>query len=317
MAEIVVVGRSLVDTFLESDEFERPQREKTGTHRLLESFVLGAKIDLTRVTRTVGGGALNAATCFARLGHTPYLISTVGEDHARVDVLAHCHKERIRSLAEVSHQPTGESFIILTKSGERTIFTYDVGSHALSAQDMLVRLHNGTALYYSAHHLAPTQTYRIFKSARGHRMKICWTPGALDFADQRRFQANAELVDVLILNESEAARVSGEETLRQAEQFFRDLSTPYCVITKGKYGSLLLFDGLTLEAVAPRVPMVDSTGAGDAFASTFFATLLTQEDPRNALRKATLNSASVVRHVGSTAGLLRKIPNRSVIVKVH
>lgn len=317
MAEIVVAGRSILDTFLQSEEFERPRREKLDPHRLLECFVLGAKIDLTCVTRTVGGGALNGATCFARLGHTAYLVSAIGADHGRVEVLRHCRQEGIRPLVEISNQPSGESFIILNNNGERTILTYDKGAHALSAQDILVRLHNGTALYYSVHHLAPSLTQRILKSAWAHQMKICWTPGALDFADRRQFQANAQLVDVLILNESEAARVSGEETPQAVEQFFRNLSTTYCVITKGKLGSLLLYDGLTLQAVAPRVKMVDSTGAGDAFAATFFAALLTQDDPRNALREATLNSGSVVGQVGSTAGLMRQIPKRSVILKEH
>ncbi len=325
MAEIVVAGRSLLDTFLQSDAFERPRRdkfssngsEKAGPHQLLECFVLGAKIDLTRVTRTVGGGGLNAATCFARLGHTPYLVSTVGDDHGRVDVLAHARLEGIRPLVEISKLATGESFIILNRNGERTILTFDDGGHTQSVQDILVRLHNGTALYYGVHHLAPKQTNRVFKSARGHGMKICWTPGLVDFSDRRSFQANARLVDILILNESEAAHVSGEDTPKELDRFFRNLSTTYCVITKGKQGSLLLYDGLTLEAVAPKVSMVDSTGAGDAFAASFLAALLTRDDPRNALREATLNSGSVVRYVGSTAGLLRQIPNRSVTIREH
>ena len=317
MAEIVVAGRTLLDTFLQSDAFERPRRDKADSHQLLECFVLGAKIDLSCVTRTVGGGGLNAATCFARLSHTPYLVSTVGDDHGRVDVLAHARLEGIRPLVEVAKLATGESFIILNANGERTILTFDAGGHAQSVQDILVRLHNGTALYYGVHHLAPRLTNRVFKSARGHGMKICWTPGLVDFSDRRSFQVNAQLVDVLILNESEAARVSGEDTSKEVEQFFRNLSTTYCVITKGKQGSLLLYDGVTLEAVAPRVSMVDSTGAGDAFAATFFAALLTKDDPRNALREATLNSGSVVRHVGSTPGLLRRIPTRSVILREH
>ena len=317
MVEIVVAGRSILDTFLQSDAFERPRREKTDPHRLLECFVLGAKIDLTQVTRTVGGGALNAATCFARLGHTTYLVSTVGDDHGRVEVLRHARLEGIRPLVEISKSATGESFIILNGNGERTILTFDAGGHAQSVQDILVRLHNGTALYYGVHHLAPKQTNRVFKSARAHGMKICWTPGLVDFSDRRGFRSNAQLVDALILNESEAARVSGEDTSKEVERFFRNLSTTYCVITKGKQGSLLLYDGLTLEAVAPKVSMIDSTGAGDAFAAAFFAALLTRDDPRNALREATLNSGSVVRHVGSTAGLLRRIPARSVILKEH
>jgi sugar/nucleoside kinase (ribokinase family) len=52
-------------------------------------------------------------------------------------------------------------------------------------------------------------------------------------------------------------------------------------------------------------PPLDITGAGDAFAATLVAALITGMPLREALRWPPVNAASVSRHFGTQGGLLR------------
>ena len=53
-------------------------------------------------------------------------------------------------------------------------------------------------------------------------------------------------------------------------------------------------------------PPVNRTGAGDAFASTFVSYLALGKPPLEALRRASINSAYVVQHIGAQKGLLAR-----------
>jgi sugar/nucleoside kinase (ribokinase family) len=60
--------------------------------------------------------------------------------------------------------------------------------------------------------------------------------------------------------------------------------------------------GVQVPAAAPPGPVVDSTGAGDAFAAAWLAARRTGEHPEAALRQATEAAALVVTRVGARPG---------------
>jgi sugar/nucleoside kinase (ribokinase family) len=67
-------------------------------------------------------------------------------------------------------------------------------------------------------------------------------------------------------------------------------------VTEGEQGARLYWNGDVRRFRAPRVEVVDETGAGDVFAACFFARLYTTRDPWEAARFATqLSAISVTR----------------------
>lgn len=81
-------------------------------------------------------------------------------------------------------------------------------------------------------------------------------------------------VDLLLVNESEARMLSGQQNLRKAAEYIRKLGPPRVIVKRGEYGALL-FANNTLFAV-PAYPLEevhDPTGAGDSFAGGFMGHL--------------------------------------------
>jgi sugar/nucleoside kinase (ribokinase family) len=79
-----------------------------------------------------------------------------------------------------------------------------------------------------------------------------------------------KLVDVLIINDSEARELSNEPNLIKAADAIKKMGPKILVIKKGEHGALLFTDGSMFSIPAfPIVDIYDPTGAGDTFLGGF------------------------------------------------
>ncbi len=82
------------------------------------------------------------------------------------------------------------------------------------------------------------------------------------------------MVDVLLVNDSEARQLSGEYSLVKAAQKIRAMGPAYVIIKKGEHGALLFHGSEVFFAPAlPLEDVFDPTGAGDTFAGGFIGHL--------------------------------------------
>ncbi len=87
------------------------------------------------------------------------------------------------------------------------------------------------------------------------------------------------LVDVLMVNDSEARQLSGDYSLVRAAQKISAMGPKYVIIKKGEHGALLFHDNKIFSAPAlPLEEVFDPTGAGDSFAGGFIAYLAKTKD---------------------------------------
>ncbi|HLI93736.1 MAG TPA: PfkB family carbohydrate kinase [Puia sp.] len=101
-----------------------------------------------------------------------------------------------------------------------------------------------------------------------------WMDNALD--DLNRLLT---MVDVLMVNDSEARQLSGQYSLVKAARTILKMGPRYLVIKKGEHGALLFFEDKVF--VAPALPLedvFDPTGAGDTFAGGFIGHLAHTKD---------------------------------------
>ena len=87
------------------------------------------------------------------------------------------------------------------------------------------------------------------------------------------------MVDVLMVNDSEARQLSGDYSLVRAAKKIMDMGPKYLIIKKGEHGALL-FQGERIF-FAPALPLeevFDPTGAGDTFAGGFIGYLASTDD---------------------------------------
>ncbi len=96
-----------------------------------------------------------------------------------------------------------------------------------------------------------------------------WMDVALD-----ELKEALKLVDVLVINDSEARQLSGEYSLVKAAKVIRAMGPAYLVIKKGEHGALLFHEDKVFSAPAlPLEVVFDPTGAGDTFAGGFIGYL--------------------------------------------
>ncbi len=87
------------------------------------------------------------------------------------------------------------------------------------------------------------------------------------------------MIDVLMINDSEARFLSGEFSLVKAAKKIIDMGPKYLIIKKGEHGALLFHENHVFFAPAlPLEDVFDPTGAGDSFAGGFIGHLARTKD---------------------------------------
>jgi len=101
-----------------------------------------------------------------------------------------------------------------------------------------------------------------------------WMDNALD--DLKRLLT---MVDVLLVNDSEARQLSGQFSLVKAAKEIQKMGPKYLVIKKGEHGALLFHkDQVFFAPALPLEEVFDPTGAGDTFAGGFIGHLAQTRD---------------------------------------
>jgi sugar/nucleoside kinase (ribokinase family) len=96
-----------------------------------------------------------------------------------------------------------------------------------------------------------------------------WLPSTL-----QQIHALLPLVDYLIINESEAAAISGETDPLMAARLLQQRSSHTVIVKRGKHGSYGLNEQAEINVDALSVVPADAVGAGDSYNAGFLAALL-------------------------------------------
>jgi cytidine kinase len=118
-------------------------------------------------------------------------------------------------------------------------------------------------------------------------------------------------IDGLVLNDSEAKLLTGEENLVRAGHKVREMGPSFVVIKKGEHGAMFFSEHETYVLPAfPTADVVDPTGAGDSFAGGMMGYLAEQGDfepktLKEAMAYGTLTASFTVE--GFSLDGLRKI----------
>jgi sugar/nucleoside kinase (ribokinase family) len=87
------------------------------------------------------------------------------------------------------------------------------------------------------------------------------------------------MVDILLVNDSEARQLSGEFSILKAAKKIMHMGPRFLVIKKGEHGALLFHENDVFFAPAlPLEDVFDPTGAGDTFAGGFMGHLAKTRD---------------------------------------
>jgi len=311
--DAVCVGDVATDIFVRLAEGAVEERaDERG--RWLE-IPLGAKVPFDRgTTVAAGGSAANAAIALARLNLRVALASFLAHDAIGFDLLGALHGEhvdtRLVHLDEPAH--TNRNFV-LSYHGHRTILVHH---EEFDYHWPHLRPNEVPAWLYLSSVGRETHAYEEQIADfldENPTVELAFQPGTYQLEEGpqvlRRLYERASL---LVCNVEEAARISGLSSSAGTGALLdalRALGPRRVVVTDSVAGAFAREDGRVLEVpVYPDPgPVVDRTGAGDAFAATLTACLVRGMDLEESLLRAPVNAASVVQQVGTQQGLLRQV----------
>ena len=209
-------------------------------------------------------------------------------------------------LAGDPAQPSGVLVTLVDPDGERSFLTDRGANLNLCADDLPVTLLEGVSLVmvsgYSLFAPGPrASVLGLLARAKAQGVAIGIDPASASFLRDigpAQFLAWTAGADWIFANAEEAALLTGES---EVDAQMRLLGSSYgqVIIKRGALGAALGGrDGVRLAQAAPSVTVVDSTGAGDAFAAGFIAAHLDGEDDAAAMADAIAAGARAVQSLG-------------------
>ncbi len=304
MARIVSIGAALQDVYLvDHDDFG------TNSRGFFNQLELGTKVDIDKIQFSVGGGATNAATTFARNGHESIFMGCIANDPAGTAIINSLDDEGIDSsyVTYTDRAQTGYSVLLLAPSGERTILTCRGASakFELLNPDDLDTI-NPDWIYVTTFRGNMDMLDQFFTKAKSLGSKIMFNPGNLELQHRRKLLGLLSDVDVLLVNKSEAKQIVEGSSLNELIGRIRNY-VPAAIITDSNQGAIAT-DQIEVYRVGiyEDIRVKDSTGAGDAFGSGFLAAYANGKSFKDSLIFASANSTSVVQKIGSKAGIINQ-----------
>ncbi|NOZ81473.1 MAG: carbohydrate kinase family protein [DPANN group archaeon] len=325
MYDVITVGSATVDVFAHTDKSELISLSGALGKEDFLAYPSGSKIIINRLMFTIGGGGTNTATCLRRLGLSTGYVGVIGDDENGSQIQSFLRKEKIDFLGVVGKEMTGYSIILDSLAHDRTILTYK-GCNDRGSFSRLKASRLKTSWFYFASMMGSSldMLKDLAVHAAKNRSRICFNPSQyLVCLGKKKIQPLLDASHILVLNREEAQTLldgEGFKTERPIEHLLRKLqeTVPLVVITDGPGGAWATDGHHLYHAVAHRFKIVESTGAGDAFASTFLAGIIKKGDLEHALRLAVTNAESVLEHHGaknkllSWSVLLRRMKKRPV-----
>jgi sugar/nucleoside kinase (ribokinase family) len=146
---------------------------------------------------------------------------------------------------------------------------------------------------------------RVLTRLRASGVTTSWDFGWHDeLPGQRGFEPLLGALDWVFVNEREARLYTGAPTLAQAVRRWKAFARNV-VVKQGARGAFALSAGAIVRAAAPKVKVVDTTGAGDAFNGGFLAALVHGQSVKACLRAGVRVGSLSTRAAGGIDALPR------------
>ena len=228
---------------------------------------------------TQGGGAAANVASWLAFNKTPsYLVVRIGDDSAGQTLITELDSYGVEHSSRViPNTNTGVVVVIVGSEGERTMFPDSGANSGLGLTD-LPDLSQFSAVYISAYSLINTQSRAgvldIINAIKAAGLRIILDPATVGVLMEVGVKVATEwldLIDTIILNEEESHFLTGKDNpVDAAAKLLERVNT--VVIKRGSNGALgQTRGGQLIQVEAKKTTVVNTTGAGDAFAAGFIS----------------------------------------------
>jgi sugar/nucleoside kinase (ribokinase family) len=239
----------------------------------------GIETPFASVDRTLGGSATFISLSASYFHSDIRLVGVVGNDFHQDDLKL--FKSRKIDLEGLQHDHSGKTFFW------RGRYHFDMNSRdTLETQlnvfanfDPVIPNAYKNADFVCLGNIEPGLQRKVLMQIERPKLIVAdtmnfWIEGA-----RESLLETLKMVDLLIINDSEARELSGMSSLVKAAAAIRAMGPKMLIIKKGEHGALLFAGGEIFSAPAyPIVDIFDPTGAGDTFLGGFTGWLAKTND---------------------------------------
>ena len=285
--KIVVIGSSNIDMVAQVNHLPAPG-ETVGDASFMQSL---------------GGKGANQAVAAARLGGSVTFVTALGNDMYANILKEHFKKEGITTdyILDDANHPTGTALIFVANSGENCIAVAPGANYSLlpnSIEHFIKVIDEADIIVMQAE--IPYETIKnIALVAKQKGKKVLFNPAPACLIDAELMEA----IDILVVNEVEAAFVSGIEfTGNNLEAIARELTdkgADNVVITLGSHGLFMQNKQTTIQLPGHKVNAIDTIAAGDTFCGALAVVCAQKEIDTEALIFANAAAAIAVTRSGA------------------
>lgn len=327
--DVVTIGGATRDITFYTEEGQLAANLKDPLRQKLLCFEYGAKIGIQKAFFTFGGGAANTAVVFSRLGLKTATILRVGDDEDGWAVIQNLQRNKVETkFVQIDKKDkTGFSFIVtFGPTKEHTAFLYRGANDNL--QLTINNLQLTTKWFYVAS-LSGEEWRKVMNAIIATKSRLAWNPGARQLAaGLAGLKKYLRKTEILFVNKDEAIELTmslpkykkmGAVWLNQPKNLFKvlaELGPKILVITDGEKGAYA-FDGKKIYyQMSLSKKVIDTTGAGDSFCSSFVAgQILYHGDIAKFLKLGAINSAYNLMGIGAQEPLLTRAQAEKLMKK--
>jgi sugar/nucleoside kinase (ribokinase family) len=309
--DVTAIGNAIVDVLAQADDALLVKHGLVkGAMSLIEAAdaerlyaIMGPGVEAS------GGSAANTVAGIAALGGRAAYIGKVADDQLG-DVFTH----DIRAVGVTYDTPrlteglsTARSLIFVTPDAHRTMQTFLGATTQLGPEDVDMELISDTKVLYLEGYLWDQPRAKKAMRDAALRAREAGVVVSLTLSDSfcvARFRDEfrdlvEHHVDILFANEAEILSLYEVETFDAALQHVRG-HCEIAALTRSEKGSVVISgDEVHVVDAEPGVKVVDTTGAGDAYAAGFLFAYTRGADLASCGRLAGLMAAEVISHYGA------------------
>ncbi len=308
--DILGIGNAIVDVVARTeDTFLSRHDMHKGAMILIDTAMADAiYAAMPPGIESSGGSAANTCAVAAGLGARVAYIGKVADDQLgsvfRHDIDA--VGVHFPTAALSGGAPTARCLILVTPDGQRTMNTFLGACVTLGEADVDPALVAAAEVTYLEGYLFdPPEAQAAFKKAAtaahaaGRQVALSLSDA---FCVNRHRAAFLDLVanhvDILFANEAEITALYERNTFEEAAEAARK-DVALAALTRSEAGSLILRGTETVHVAAVPTKVVDTTGAGDAYAAGFLAGLTSGKSLEICGRMGSIAAAEIISHYGA------------------
>lgn len=311
--DVCGIGNAMLDLIAQIEENFIVQHNLTKAATLLidqEKAEYLAKFLPPDIKKCSGGSVANTIAAIASLGGTPAYIGKVKQDE-----FGEIFRYDMRSIGvhfdtpmAVKGKATARCYVFVTPDAQRTMAPYIGACAEITVDDINDALIAHSKLVYVEGYLwdmpnAKEAIRKALRVARQYNRKVAFTLSDVFCVDRHRAEflelIDSGQIDILFANEQELYSLTGSQDFTVAQETIRG-KCEVVAITCSEKGSVVVTpeETIVIEAES-NLSVIDTTGAGDLYASGFLFGLTQGWTLRKSGELATRCASQIIQQIGA------------------